>query len=308
MKIVIPDKLEISLKDRKQLEKYPDITIFEDVKNNAKDIIERISGAEIITANYIDLTSEIIEASVSLKYIISPAVGYDWIDVKAASKKGIKVLNCPTFNTYAVAEHAIGLVFAVYKQIVASQLSILKGEWKPMNYLGHELRGKNLLSIGYGNIGKSVVQLANALGMITQYANSKTTEEELNRMISNADIVVLCYPLNEQTKGSFNSKKISLLKTSAVLINVARGKIIDQDSLFVALKERKILGAGLDVYNDDDTLTTGREDIINLAKLPNVVATPHIAYNTFETKERFGSELIKNIDSIINGHPTNLVN
>lgn len=308
MKIVIPDKLDISESDRKRLEAYSDITIFDDVDNNPQNIIERIKGAEVITANYIDITSEIIKVSDSLKYIISPAVGYDWIDIKTAIEKGIKVLNCPTFNTYAVAEHAIGLIFAVYRKIVESHQSIVRGEWTPMKYVGYELRGKNLLSIGYGNIGRSVVKMADALGMETQFANSSTTENELNQMISQADVVVLCYPLNEKTKGSFNAQKISLMKPTSILINVARGLVIDQDALFKALKDNRILGAGLDVFNKDETLTSGRNDIIEIAKLPNVVATPHIAFNTHETKERLGSELLNTIDSILNGSPINVVN
>jgi phosphoglycerate dehydrogenase-like enzyme len=308
MRIVIPDKLDISNEDRVHLESYADISIYDDVNNDPSEIIKRISGAEIITANYIDLTKEIILATPTLKYIISPAVGYDWIDTKTASEQGIKVLNCPTFNTYAVAEHAIGLIFAVFRRITEAHLSILKGEWNTMEYIGHELRGKKLLSIGHGNIGKSVIRLADAIGMITSFADSKTTDEDLNSMIKNADVVVLCYPLNDRNKGSFNAEKIAMLSKSSILINVARGLVLDQDSLYNALKENRILGAGIDVFNKDETLTTGREDIIDIAKLPNVVATPHLAFNTYQTKERFGKELFINIDSILNNTPINVVN
>lgn len=308
MKIVITDKLDISDNDRKKLEAYPNITIYDDTINEPNVIIDRIKDAQIITANYIDITADIINSVNTLKYIISPAVGYDWIDAKAAALKNIKVINCPTFNTYAVAEHAIGLIFAVYRKIVESHLSILNGQWQSTQLIGHELRGKKLLSIGYGNVGKSVISLANGLGMQTTYANSKTGQDKLNKMISSADVVVLCYPLNDYTKGSFDAQKIALLKPDAILINVARGLILDQDALYKALKENQFLGAGLDVFNHDETLTKAREDIIDFAKLPNVVTTSHIAYNTHQTKERFGTEFLKNLDAILQGNPINVVN
>lgn len=308
MKIVIPDKINLTTEARDIICRKYKAEIFDDLPKESFTITERIKNAEIITANYIDITRDIIKKCPSLKYIISPAVGYDWIDIDVSNEQGIKIINCPMFNAYSVAEHAIGLIFAVCRKIVFSQKSITEGEWNPSNYIGYELRGKNLLSIGYGKIGKSIVSLAKAIGMKVQYANSKTKDSELYQMIKKADVVVLCYPLNEKTKGSFNAKKISLLKQNAILINVARGLILDQDFLYDTLKNKKIFGAGLDVFNKDETLTEAREDIVNLARLDNVVATPHIGYNTYESKQRLGKELIENLDAIIAGKPINIVN
>ena len=127
MKIVITDFINIAPEDREKLEKFPDITIYDDTINDPKILSERLRDAEIATANFIDLTGDIITSAPKLKYIISPAKGYDWIDVKKATEKGIKVLNCPTFNSQAVAEHAIGLMFAVERKIVQAHNSILKG-------------------------------------------------------------------------------------------------------------------------------------------------------------------------------------
>ncbi len=308
MKIVIPDRIDLSGADLEKLNKYDDTTIYDDVVNDPVEIINRIQGAEIITANYIDIPRAVIEANDKLKYIIVPAVGHDWVDSTAASEKGIKVINCPTFNTYAVAEHAIGLIFAVYRKTIEAHRAIRDGKWSPSEYRGTELKGKKLLAVGYGNIGKNVVKLADALGMSTDYANSKTNEKELLTKISHADVVVLCYPLNDKTKGSFGKAKIDALKPSAILINVARGLVLDQDYLFETLKAKRILGAGLDVFNKDETLQSAREDIIEFAKLPNVVATPHIGFNTHETFDRLGAELFANIDAALAGNPINIVN
>jgi D-3-phosphoglycerate dehydrogenase len=308
MKIVITDFINIAPEDREKLEKFPDITIYDDTINDPKILSERLRDAEIATANFIDLTGDIITSAPKLKYIISPAKGYDWIDVKKATEKGIKVLNCPTFNSQAVAEHAIGLMFAVERKIVQAHNSILKGEFKPQQFLGTELKGKLLVTIGYGNVGKRVVEMAKGLGMNTKFANTKSSAEELDKIISEADVVVLCLPLNDNTKGLIDKRRISLMKKTSILINVARGLLVDQDALYEVLKSGRIAGAGIDTFAKDETITEAREDIMNFTKLPNVVATPHTAYNTVEAANRLGKELIADIDSCIKRGPINVVN
>lgn len=308
MNIVIPDKILLDQESRKKLESISGIKIYDDVVNEPATIIDRIKDAEVITANYIDLTREIIEASPKLKYIISPAVGYDWIDSKTATEKGIKILNCPTFNTQAVAEHAIALMFAVKRQILNANKSILNGKFDSMEYTGSEVSGKTLVCVGNGNIGSKVQNMAKGLGMNTDYVDSKTSQEEFNNKISKADVLVLSIPLNDQTRGLINTEKLALLKTTSIVINVARGLIIDQDAFYKVLLENKIAGAGIDVFPKDETLKATNEDIMKFAKLPNVVATPHMAFNTKEAVDRLGVELISDIESCIDGNPINIVN
>jgi D-3-phosphoglycerate dehydrogenase len=289
------------------LEKIPNIKIYDDCVNDPNIIIERIKDTEIVTANFIDLTSEIIKASPKLRYIISPAKGYDWIDVKTASERDVKVLNCPTYNAQAVAEHAIGLMFAVQRKIVNAHNAILDGKY-PRDIVGTEISGKTLVTIGHGQIGKRIIKMSEGLGMKTLYVDSTTCPEEIDKLISQADVLVLCLPLNEKTKGIVDERRISLLKTSAVVINVARGLVVDSENLYKCLKENKIAGAGIDVFPKDETITQASEDIINFAKLPNVVATSHIAFNTKEAADRLGVELIEDIESCIKGKPINIVN
>lgn len=308
MKIVIPDKISLDKASRLKLEAIPDITIYDDVVNDPKTIIERIKDAEVVTANYIDLTGEIIRSSPNLKYIISPAVGYDWIDSKAASERCIKILNCPTYNTQAVAEHAIALIFAVSRQIVKANNSILDGKFDSMAYTGIEVSGKTLVCLGNGNIGSKILRMASGLGMITEYIDSKTSPKEFDAKLSKADIFVLSIPLNEKTKEIINKSKLSLLKSSAIVINVARGLIIEQDAFYEALVNNKIAGAGIDTFPDDQTLKETNDQIMKFAKLPNVVATPHMAFNTYEATNRLGEELIKDLNSCLNGKPENVVN
>lgn len=308
MKIVITDKINLGEDARKQLEGVPGIQIFDDVVNDPKVVIDRLKDAEVATANYIDLTREIIESCPNLKYIISPAKGFDWIDSQAATEKGIKILNCPTFNAQAVAEHAIALVFAVKRKIIEANKSILNGDYDAKNIIGTEVGGKTLVTIGHGEIGKRVIKIAEGLGMKTRYIDSKSSGDDLDNAISVADVLVLCMQLNDSTRGLINTQKLALLKKDAVLINVARGLVIDQQAFYEVLQNNKIAGAGIDTFAKDETISKPTEEILNFTKLNNVVATPHIAYNTVEAAERLGGELLVNINSCIAGNPINIVN
>lgn len=308
MKIVIPDKIELDSSSRKKLESFADIQIFDDVANKPEVIIDRIKDSEIVTANYIDLTAEVINNAPKLKYIISPAVGYDWIDSKVATEKGIKILNCPTYNTRAVAEHAIALMFAASRKLVQANNSILDGKFDSMAYTGVEVGGKTLICIGNGNIGSKIQTMANGLGMTTDYIDTKTSVQEFDAKISKADILVISVPLNAKTENLINKEKLSLLKSSCIVINVARGLVVEQDALYEVLLNNKIAGAGIDTFPNDQTIKEANDLIMKFAKLPNVIATPHMAFNTKESAERLGQELIADIESCLEGQPINTVN
>jgi len=310
MKVVITDKIDFSPEIMGRLKRIPEIEIYDDVPD--KDtIIKRVKDVEIATAWYVDFTREVIEATNKLKYIIVPAVATDWVDKEAATEKGIKVLNCPTFNSQAVAEHALALMFAVKRQIVTANLQILNGGYNSKNFEGTEVKGKTLVTFGYGNIGKKIIEMANGLGMETGYINTQTSAEESQELLKKVDVLVMCLSLTDQSRDILNSEKFSLLKSTAIVINVARGLVIDQDSFYRALTEGKIAGAGIDTFPNDETTTTeGKtpEHILKFAKLPNVVATPHMGFRTKESMERLGEELIKDIESCLEGNPINLVN
>lgn len=308
MNIVIPDHIELDAAGRQKLEQLSNIKIYDDILNDPKIITKRIADAEIITANFIDLTAEIIKKSPKLKYIISPAVGHEWIDVTTATKFGVKVLNCPGFNSQAVAEHAIGLMFAVKRHLVAAHWSLLQGEFYPRQFDGSEVQGKLLVTVGYGHIGQKVIQMAKGLGMKVAWINSKTTSQEFDKLLCQADVLVLCLSLNSKTTGIIDKRRLGLLKNNAVLINIARGLLVDQEALFEALKSKKIAGAGLDTFPHDANITRAGEEILRFVRLPNVVATPHIAYRTAQSFARLSQVLIANIKSCLTNKPQNLVN
>lgn len=307
MKIVIPDKIELS---QTVLQKLNDLgaKVYDDLPKSEEEIIERVKDAEIITAYYIDITESIIEAAKNLKYIISPAVGYEWIDVEAANKRDIKVLNCPTHNSQTVAEHAMALMLSSIRQIVPADLDLQEGDFQPLKFTGTELGGKQLGLIGHGNIGKRIERFASSFGMKVSYIDSKSTEQDLEVLLKESDIVCICAPLTDNTRNLLNADRIALLKKSAYLINVARGPIVDQAALYKALQNNEIAGAGLDVFTDEPLVGKVNEEIVQLAKLSNVVATPHVGATTTEALNRLGEEIVEDIQSCLDGKPINVVN
>lgn len=307
MKVVITDKIDIDQNATEKL-KQLSATVFEDTPKTDEEIIERVKDAEIITANYIDITPKIIDACPKLKYIIVPAVGYEWIDYKYAATQGIKVINSPTHNSLAVAEHAIALLFAAVRNINHAQASLQADKWQSRDFRGIELHGKKLGLVGYGNIGKNIEAMAKGLGMDCSHVNSQSTPDELDTMLSDSDVVVLCASLNDTTRDLVDARRLELLKPTAYLVNVARGAIVDQAALMRALKENKIAGAALDVFADEPLVGEPNEDIVELSKLANVVATPHIGYNTEETTFRLGEEVYSNVVACLNDQPQNVIN
>lgn len=307
MKIVFPDRIDL---DDESLARFRELGVrmYDDTPSDEATIIERVRDAEIITANFIGVTRNIIDNAPKLKCIISPAVGYEWIDYEYAAGKGIKVMNCPTQNAEAVAEHAVALMLAVAHRINEAQISIREGQWKQQELVGIELNRKKLGLIGYGKIGKLIEKKASGIGMYVQYVNSKSSAEDLERLIQESDVVCLCLALNDDTKNLMNEQRLKLLKKGAILINVARGAVVDEVALVQMLKQGTIRGAGLDVFQNEQFSGEAPRSIQEIAQLPNVVATPHLAYNTQETTTRLGKELADNIAAYIAGSPANIVN
>lgn len=307
MKIVFPDHIDFDETAQAKIKEL-DIQAYADTPTDEATIIERVKDAEIITFSWITITRAVIDAAPKLKYIISAAAGYNGVDHEYAASKGIKVLNCPTQNAEAVAEHALALMLAVSRRIVESNMDLQKGTWNRADLLGSELGGKKLGLVGYGRVGRLIEQKVSGLRMDTSHVNSKSSDQELDDLLADSDIVCLCLALNDRTKRIINRRRLGLLRPHAILINVARGGVVDQAALLEVLKGGAIRGAGLDVFDNEPTSGEVPADILDLAKLPNVVATPHIAYNTEQTTTRLGEELFKNIASCLNGDPVNVVN
>lgn len=305
MKIVLPDKINISDDYKNKIKKLGS-EVYDDLPDEA-ELKNRIKNAEIITASYVDITPNVIDSAPNLKYIVVPAVGYEWVDVEYAAKKGVTTLNCPTFNSQAVAEHAMSLLMATNRNLITGVDELRAGKWSPQTLVGYELSGKKLGLIGYGNVGTRIEKIAVSFDMSVSYVNSQSSPDDVDRLLNISDFVIICAPLNEGTRHLVDERRLNLLKETAILVNVGRGAVIDQDALIKALKNKKIRGAGLDVFDGEPLTGVPSDTIIELAKLPNVIATPHMAYNTEEINDKQGAEILANLQSCIAGEPVNVV-
>ena len=250
----------------------------------------------IIVRGRTKLTRDIIMEAQSLKVIGRAGVGLDNIDLKAAAEKGIRVVSSPQASTIAVAEATMALILALARMIPEANKTLKEGLWLKSKFVGFELRGKVLGIIGFGRIGKAVAKRALAFDMKVVAYDIRDIKEEaesmgvkvattLEELFKESDIITLHIPLNESTRHMIGEKEISLMKRGAIIVNTSRGGIIDTKALLKALKEGKLAGAALDVFENEPPRT---EEEWELIRLPNVVVTPHIASQTREAQAAAG--------------------
>ncbi|AMQ18548.1 D-2-hydroxyacid dehydrogenase [Thermococcus peptonophilus] len=278
-------------------EEYPD-------EDRLVELVKDVDA--IIVRSKPKVTRKVIEAAPKLKVIGRAGVGLDNIDLKAAEERGIKVVNSPGASSRSVAELAIGLVFAVARKIAFADRKMREGVWAKKQCMGIELEGKTIGVVGFGRIGYQVAKIANALGMnvllYDPYPNEERAKEvggkfvPLEELLRESDVVTLHVPLVETTYHLINEERLKLMKPTAILINAARGAVVDTDALVKALQEGWIAGAGLDVF-EEEPLPKDHP----LTKLDNVVLTPHIGASTVEAQMRAGVEVAEKIVEALKG-------
>ncbi|MBI2589568.1 D-glycerate dehydrogenase [Candidatus Berkelbacteria bacterium] len=277
------------------------------------ELLKRIHGANAaLTLLTEKVDAEFFEAAgSSLKIVANYAVGFDNIDIREANKHGVVITNTPGVLTEAVAEHTLALMFAVARRVVESDAFMRTGQythWLPLGFLGQSLWGKTLGIIGLGRIGTWVAEAAHrGLNMQILYHDSGRSDElemklnaeyhELDVLLRKSDIVTLHVPLTDETQHLIGERELSKMKPTAILINTARGPVVDEQALYHSLHERKIFGAGLDVFEHEPKLYHGLE------KLPNVVLTPHIASATNEARQAMAEIAARNIIEVLAGRP-----
>jgi D-3-phosphoglycerate dehydrogenase len=252
---------------------------------------EALSEADAIIAGTQPLTAELIDTATNLKVIARTGVGYDSVDVEAASRRGIAVCITPGANRQAVAEHVFALMLAAARDVPANMAEVTAGRWSQRS--GRELFGSTLGIVGLGSIGKTVALLAQAFGMrVIAYdpyfdaefghANN-ILRVNLNDLLAESDFITLHLFLDSTTKNLIDADALSRTKPNAVIINTARGGLIDEDALAYAIQSGRLGGAGLDVYETEPLPTNSP-----LIGLPGAITTGHVAGATHEARSRSG--------------------
>ena len=270
-------------------------------------LVELVKDVDaIIVRSKPKVTRKVIEAAPKLKVIGRAGVGLDNIDLEAAKERGIKVVNSPAASSRSVAELAVALMFNVARKIAFADRKMREGVWAKKQCMGIELEGKTLGIVGFGRIGYQIAKIAKALGMnvllYDPYPNEERAREvggrfvDLETLLRESDVVTLHVPLVESTYHLINEERLRLMKPTAILINAARGAVVDTNALVKALKEGWIAGAGLDVF-EEEPLPKDHP----LTKLDNVVLTPHIGASTVEAQMRAGVQVAEQIVEILKG-------
>ncbi len=271
-------------------------------------LIERSRDADAVVLSNFPYRREVIEHCPSLKLICVAFTGVDHVDLAYCRERGIAVCNCAGYSTAAVADLVFGLLIGLYRRITACDLAVRSGGTKN-GLVGPELEGKRFGVVGTGAIGSRVAAIANAFGCEV-YAYSRTRKElpgvcyvDLDTLFSTCDVVSLHLPQTEQTKGMVDARLIGLMKPEAVLINTARGPIVDSAALADALKAGRIAGAGVDVFEMEPPVPQDHP----LFGAPNLLATPHVAFATHESMVKRAAIVAENIRAWLDGAPQNLV-
>ena len=303
MKILVPEKLADSgielLKKEFEVDVRLDLT--------PEQLLQEIGQYDgLIIRSATKVTAEVIEKADNLKAIGRAGIGVDNIDIEAATKRGIIVANAPESNTVAAAEHTLGLMLAAARHIPAADTSLRGGEWKRSSFKGVEVSGKTLGLVGLGHVGAIVARGAHGMGMRVLAYDPYVSEDRMRAMnvdraettdevFENADFISLHVPRTPQTMGMVNEETLGKMKSTAYLINVARGGIVDETAIYNALKEKVIAGAALDVFMEEPNTESP------IFTLPNVVVTPHLGASTAEAQDRAGITAAEQVATALKG-------
>jgi len=284
MKIVIADNMEPEV--------VAGISKLGETVVTPADLKTALADADaLIVRSATKVTEELLTHAPKLKLVARAGVGLDNVDKAACEKRGIKVVNTPGASTNSVAELALAMMFAICRKLPKADASMKGKQWLKKELTGTEIMDKTLGVVGLGRIGASLAIKASALGMRVLYYDPRQEgaaagkKVSLDELFASADYLSLHVPLTPETKGMVNAGTIAKMRKNAVIVNTARGGLIDEEALYSALKEKRIAGACLDVYPSEPY--SGK-----LCELDNVVLTPHIAGSTKEAQARIGQELV----------------
>ncbi len=278
-------------------------------------VIERLQGAQIAIANKVRLDARTLAASPALRLILVSATGYNNVDLEAARQRQITVCNCQGYGTASVAQHTLALLLALATRLPDYQAAVHRGDWSRsrdfclLDYPITELSGKTLGILGHGTLGSEVARLASAFGLQILSGQlpgrpSRPDQLPLHDLLPRVDALSLHCPLTENTRHLIGAPELALMKPGALLINTARGGIVDEQALAQALRNGQLGGAATDVLESEPP---GADNPLLAPDLPRLIITPHSAWGSREARQRIVQQLGENARAFLQGQPLRVV-
>lgn len=291
--------------------------VIEYATSSPAQVIERLHNAQVAVVNKVIIDRAVLKGCPQLEHIAVSATGYNNIDLPACIEYGVSVSNIPTYATTTVPEHAITMMLALRRQIMAYRAHVNNGDWsnspvfclfkEPINDLKHSTLG----IVGYGDLGRATANLGKALGMRVVYTSRSAKSDAdhefmpLNDLLALADVVSLHCALNDATQNLIGAEQLALMRPNALLINTARGGLVDEQALVEAIQNNQLAGIGFDVLAQEPP--TAASPLLSIADRSNVIITPHVAWASDQAMTQLAAILINNISAFLNGEPQNTV-
>ncbi len=313
MQVVFLEPLGISQEQLKtmvaeRLENQAEVIYYDTRVEDIPSLIERSKSADCVVLSNFKYGKEVISQCPNLKMICVAFTGVDHVDIDYCKERGIMVCNCAGYSTVAVADLVFGFVIALARNILPCDKAV-RQEGTKAGLVGYELEGKKFGVIGAGAIGSRVIRIAQAFGCEV-YAYSRTKKQiegtkfvTLEELLKICDIVSLHVPLNEKTRGMIGKEQLNLMKKTAILINTARGPVVDSAALAEALQTGKIAGAAVDVFETEPPVESNHV----LFHAPNLIASPHVAFASEQAFEKRAVIVCDNICKWLKGTPQNMI-
>lgn len=286
-------------------------------RSTPNEAIERLQHADIAITNKVPIRSEALSRLPRLKMIAIAATGYDVIDIAACEERGITVSNVRGYAVNTVPEHAFALIFALRRNLIGYRSDVIRGKWQESGqfcFFSHEIRdlsGSRLGIIGEGAIGQAVASIGRALGMDVVFAAHKGVEglgplyTPFDEVIETSDVITLHAPLFSSTRNMISTPEFEAMKKKPILVNTARGGLVDESALVDALERGLISGAGFDVLTTEPPAPDN--PLLSVLERPNVIVTPHVAWASHEAMQTLWDQTISHIDNFLDGRPSNVV-
>ncbi len=290
------------------LRAQPDLTVEVALRLPPAELLDRIADCEaLIVRSDTKVTAEVLDAGKHLQVVGRAGVGVDNIDLEAATRRGVAVVNAPTGNTMAAAEHTIALLLALARHVPQADASLKRGEWRRSDFMGVEVRGKALGIIGLGRVGSQVARRALGLDMRVLAFDPFVAAERaarqgielttLDDLLQQSDFLTVHTPLIQGTRSLLGPREMGRLKPGIRLLNVARGGLIDEAALLTAVEEGRVAGAALDVFSREPPEQN------SLLAHPRIITTPHLGASTTEAQAEVAKEVVEQVLAVLHGHP-----